>query len=323
MIRKIRESQGTKTWLLALVIMIVMLSSGCSGTTTTSGQQAEENGGNEQLGYPRTIKHLAGETVIESEPQKIVTPYISFADYLAVLDVYPIGSQGVDIIKQNFPSLSKKFEGKEVEDLGMEVNLEKMLALEPDFILAADDMKDQYDQLSQIAKTVILPQAGDWRETLLQIAEAIGKVDKATEVLAEFDRKSAEYKEQLAFRAGESVMFVMYNGKDSFITWNDGRFDPFYDGLGLTRMPNLDATGQLSLESLADLNPYHLFIINNWQVPVAGGVKEALKDSAVWNSMQAVKNGHVYYLEDPSLPGPMALAKIDGIEYIMDALRQK
>lgn len=181
-------------------------------------------------------------------------------------------------------------------------------------------MRDQYEKLSQIAPTVILPQAGDWRETLQQIAAIIGKEEKSANVLAEFDRKSAAYKEQLAFRNQESVMFVMYRGKEQFVTWNDGRFDPFYDGLGLKRTEGANENGQLSLESLAQLNPDHLFVINNWQTPIEGGVKEALKGSNVWNSLNAVKNNRVYDLADPSLPGPMALAKIDGIEEIMKAM---
>ena len=273
--------------------------------------------------YPRTITHLSGRTIVESKPLKIATPYISFVDYMAVLDTYPIAGQGVEIIERNFPSLSKRIAGKGVQDLGMEPNLEKLLAVQPDLIIAADDMKEQYERLSQIAPTVIFPQAGEWRETLKQIAEVIGEEEKAEQVLAEFDRKSAEYKDKLAFRQNESVLFTMYSGKEMFVMWNDGRFDPFYKGLGLKPVEAAHANGQITLESLAALNPDHLFVINNWQNPIQGGVREAMKNSKVWNSMNAVKNNRVYELADPSLPGPMALAKIDGIEEIMQAMGKK
>lgn len=265
---------------------------------------------------------MKGKTLIDKKPLKIATPYIAFVDYLAVLDEYPAAAQGVATIKRNFPSLSKRLEGKEILDLGNEVDLEKLLASQPDIIIAANDMADKYDNLTQIAPTVTLPQAGDWRETLQQIAEIVGKEERAKSILAEFDRKSAQYKEKLAFRSQESVLFVMYSGKEQFVTWNDGRFDPFYKGLGLKSIDGTKKDGQLSLESLAALNPDHLFVINNWQNPIQGGVKEALKDSKVWNNMSAVKSNHVYYLEDPSLPGPMALAKIEGIEEIMRALEK-
>ncbi|MGG4498921.1 ABC transporter substrate-binding protein [Brevibacillus reuszeri] len=313
-----------------LVCILMMILSGCGQSTE---QQAAQNANketaekpvssstaNRTTSFPRTFKHLSGETTVAQEPEKIATPYIAFVDYLAVLDEYPIAAQGVSVIKSNFPNLSQRLEGKAVEDLGMEVDLEKLLASKPDLIIAADDMQDKYEMLSQIAPTIILPQAGDWRETLLQLGEAIGKEDTAKKVLADFDQKSAEYKEKLAFRSNETVLFVMYNGKEQFTTWNDGRFDPFYKGLGLKPVESANKNGQLSLESLVALNPDHLFVINNWQNPVQGGVKAALKDSNVWNSLNAVKNNHVYELADPSLPGPMALAKIDGIEEIMKAM---
>lgn len=323
------QRQGTV--FIALAIIFVLMLTGCGGglsqqtTAPTTNNQAGHQGSTpvkSESAFPRTISHLSGEMVIQEKPIKIATPYIAFVDYLAVLDEYPIAAQGVSTITANFPSLSKRVANKNIIDLGMEVDLEKLLAVQPDVIIAADDMLDQYEKLSQIAPTVILPQAGDWRETLQQLATIIGKEEKAANVLSEFDRKSAAYKEQLTFRSQESVMFVMYRGKEQFITWNDGRFDPFYNGLGLKQIEGANENGQLSLESLAQLNPDHLFVINNWQAPIQGGVKKALKGSNVWNSLSAVKNNQVYELADPSLPGPMALAKIDGIEEIMKAMRK-
>ncbi|KKO55475.1 ABC transporter [Paenibacillus sp. DMB20] len=321
--------RGIKIVSFIIIVALIGLVAGCGGTNSGSmvgkedvpnHAETKENGTSST--YPRTISHLKGETVVEAKPIKIATPYIAFVDYLAVLDEYPVAAQGVETIRRNFPSLSKRVEGKEIMDLGMEVDLERLLSAQPDLIIAADDMKDQYEKLSQIAPTVIFPQAGEWRETLQQIAEVIGKEDKAKSVLADFDRKSAEYKQQLAFRSEESVMFAMYSGKEQFITWKDGRFDPFYKGLGLKPVEGMISDGPLTLESLAELNPDHLFIINNWQNPIQGGVKEAMKNSKVWSGLNAVKNNHVYELEDPSLPGPMALAKIDGIEEIMKALKK-
>lgn len=54
-----------------------------------------------------------------------------------------------------------------------------------------------------------------------------------------------------------------------------------------------------------------------------GGVKEDLKDNKVWNSLHAVQNNQVYDLEDPSLPGPLALAKMKGIEEVIEAMGKK
>ncbi|MDQ0176582.1 ABC transporter substrate-binding protein [Bacillus chungangensis] len=319
-----------KSWIGRIIILAMMLMiAGCAentGSTKTEAEKKPASSSGEskaQSSFPRTIKHLQGETVIEEKPVRIATPYISFVDYLAVLDEYPIAGQGIAIIERNFPYLSKMIEGKEIMDLGHEVDIEKLLASEPDIIIAANDMADQYDTLSQIAPTVIFPEAGDWRETLQQIAEVIGKEEKAESVLAEFDRKSAAYKEQLAFRSEESVLFTMYRGKEQFVTWEEERFDPFYNGLGLKPTKGAEKGGTLSLEALAELNPDHLFVVNNWQEPIEGGVKADLKDNKVWNSLNAVQNGQVYDLEDPSLPGPLALAKIKGIEEVIEVMGGK
>ncbi|MGG1442357.1 iron-siderophore ABC transporter substrate-binding protein [Brevibacillus laterosporus] len=321
---------GTKILSIIVVLAMMWLVTGCTGAskpnTGVTEEQTTSSTTNEitsSHAFPKTIKHMKGETVIQNKPIKIASPYIAFVDYLAVLDEYPYAASGISTIKQNFPNLSKRLEGKAIIDLGTEASMEKLLSSKPDLIITADDMIGQYEQLSQIAPTVILPQAGDWRETLEQIAAVIGKEDVATKILADFDQKSADYKKKLAFRSQESVLFTMSRSKDQFVTWEEKRFEPFYKGLGLKPVQGAEKGGQLSLESLAQLNPDHLFVINNWQDPIPGGVKEALKDNQVWNSLKAVKNNQVYFLEDPSLPGPMALAKIDGLEEIMQAMGKK
>lgn len=308
-----------------LFILLLGLTTACA-TTKQDSQAHQENSSQasrvtDTSAFPRTVRHIKGETIIKSRPVRVATPYIPFVDYMAALNEYPVAAQGVSVIRANFPILSQRLGNQEILDLGMEPNLEHLMAASPDLIIAADNMQDQYDQLSQIAPTIILPQAGDWRETLKKIGESTGKEQEAEHVLAEFDRKSAEYKQQLAFRSNESVMFTMYNGKNTFVAWNDERFDPFYNGLGLKQVDGgKETSGNVSLEGLAKLDPDHLFVINNWQSPVEGGVQQALQDSRVWNQMKAVRNHHVYYLDDPSLPGPMALAKIQGIEDIMKAM---
>ncbi|OAJ74629.1 ABC transporter [Brevibacillus sp. SKDU10] len=322
--------QGTKILTIIVGVAMLLLAAGCTGAgkpnTGVTEEQTTATTANEKSSshsFPKTIKHMKGQTVIQNKPVKIATPYIAFVDYLAVLDEYPYAASGISTIEQNFPNLSKRIAGKAIIDLGLEANMEKLLSAKPDLIIAADDMIGQYEQMSQIAPTVIFPQAGDWRETLEQIAAVIGKEDAATKILADFDQKSADYKKKLAFRSQESVLFTMSRSKDQFVTWEEKRFEPFYKGLGLKPVPGAEKGGQLSLESLAQLNPDHLFVINNWQDPIPGGVKEALKDNQVWNSLKAVKNNQVYFLEDPSLPGPMALAKIDGLEEIMQAMGKK
>lgn len=55
-------------------------------------------------------------------------------------------------------------------------------------------------------------------------------------------------------------------------------------------------------------------------MPVEGGAADTLKDNAVWNSLKAVKNKHVYYWDDSSVVGPMPLGKLVAIDESMKTL---
>ncbi|MBG9794975.1 hypothetical protein ABD76_21905 [Paenibacillus dendritiformis] len=72
-------------------------------TTQESQQPAAADSGS-AASFPRTVAHVVGETVIEAKPMKIATPYISFVDYMAMLDAYPVAARGVDTIERNFPN---------------------------------------------------------------------------------------------------------------------------------------------------------------------------------------------------------------------------
>ena len=140
--------RGTKILTVVIIVALFGLLAGCGGTNSQSlvGEKntpihTENKDNNNSSTFPKAITHLMGETVLEAKPTKIATPYIAFVDYLAVLDEYPIAAQGVEMIRSNFPSLSKRINGKDIQDLGMEVDLERLLSAQPDLIIAADDMK--------------------------------------------------------------------------------------------------------------------------------------------------------------------------------------
>ncbi|XOK58411.1 ABC transporter substrate-binding protein [Paenibacillus elgii] len=311
-----------RTWLsLLLLLAIAGVIAGCTASdpgTGASGDPKKSGGTAAQASFPRTIKHMKGETVIKERPVKIAAPYLTFVDDLVVLDEIPIAAQGMTMMS-SFPNLQKKLEGKPVIDLGKEVSMERLLASQPDLIIASDDMADKYEQLSQIAPTVIFPYTEDWKGTLQLIAGAIGKEEKAAAFLADFDRKAKEYKAKLASRSGETVLFAMYGGKE-FITFNEQRVADFYKELGLKPVPGNEKGGSLSLETLATMNPDHIFIVNNYATPIKQGVEEMLKDNAIWNGMKAPKSNQVYYIEDTSILGPMPLGKMIAIEEVMKAM---
>ncbi|WP_090572510.1 ABC transporter substrate-binding protein [Paenibacillus sp. OV219] len=77
--------------------------------------------------------------------------------------------------------------------------------------------------------------------------------------------------------------------------------------------------GDISLESLITLNPDHIFLHSRPTAPTDKALEE-LSKRPVWNSLKAVKNGHVYVLESSAFtPGPTGIAY--GIEHILQYLK--
>jgi iron complex transport system substrate-binding protein len=62
--------------------MILLLGAGCT-TTNSEKPVATNEGKTADASFPRKIKHLKGETAIQSRPQKIATPYISLLSIIS------------------------------------------------------------------------------------------------------------------------------------------------------------------------------------------------------------------------------------------------
>ncbi|MFB7813642.1 ABC transporter substrate-binding protein [Paenibacillus chitinolyticus] len=307
-------------WAAALFILLL---TGCSPAEKTaspeadspsSGTAAQTTG--EKEAFPRTIQHAKGSLEIGKKPEKVATPYIVYLDYLTVLDEPPHASQGMDMIG-SFPNLKKRLEGKQVLDLGREASMEKLLAASPDLIISEDENK--FTEYNKIAPTVIIPHSEDWKAQLRIIAKVIGAEEKAESVIADYEKKAAEYKEKLASKRGETVLAAMFSGKE-FTSFNMSRMRVFYEDLGLTPVEAFKQGGNFNLEGLAEADPDYLFVVNNYVQPVAGGVMASMKDNPIWNRLKAVKNNHVFVLDDSSVIGPMPLGKIVAIDEIMKAM---
>lgn len=157
-----------------------------------------------QEAFPITLAHAHGETVIASEPRRIVTWGWGNEDALLALGVAPVGMPfqayggGEDGIQPwNDAALSALGATPTILDNAGEPPYEQIAALQPDLILAVFSglTAEQYALLSQIAPTVAY--AGDawstpWQELARTIGQAVGKADAAAALVAETESWLAE-----------------------------------------------------------------------------------------------------------------------------------
>ena len=126
--------------------------------TGDDGSPAADNGD----GDTRTITHAAGETEVPADLDRVVTLWAPTFAAMLSLDEQPVGYafnaepvEGVD-----YP---EGFDIDALEHVGhsVELDFEEIAAVGPELIIGTSVHEEMYDQLSELAPTVIL----DWPGT--------------------------------------------------------------------------------------------------------------------------------------------------------------
>lgn len=245
-----------------------------------------------------TVEHELGTLELAATPQRIIGLENSFTDALLQLGVTPVG---VTRDENPLPILDALTEGIPSVGSRAEPNLEALISLEPDLIIA--DLarhQDLYPQLSQIAPTIVLNSLyGSYEDILAQfklIGDIVGQPERAEERLAEHRRILEEAKAMTDQDAGGLVAAVTYPG--GFTVHSSKSFvGSLFERLGRQNLvePLGDETQfEMSLEGLAAINPPALVIFRyaDEETPV-----DEWENTSVWKSLQAVKTGRVYLFD--------------------------
>lgn len=301
------------------LLTILILVSACSNS-----------GGNSSKDTNKTVDKTAevkltdakGEVVIPANPKKIIAPYLE--DSLVALGVKPAAqwSIGTTVLDYLQPEL------KGVPKIGWDLPLEQVISNNPDLIIFSSPsaiQKGQYEEYKKIAPTYVFKDeiSADWRKQLTQMGEILSKQDKAKKALANYDTKAAEAKEKIQKSIGDETVALLWVMGDKFYLMEHNRFSAnvLYNDLGIKQpdfVKNLgDAAVQwdpIALEKLPEIKADHIFLIS--KKGEAG--LDLLSKSSIWNGLDAVKNNHVYEMNDPTfwtINGLIASEKtIDAVE---------
>ncbi|GAB1529528.1 MULTISPECIES: ABC transporter substrate-binding protein [Brevibacillus] len=294
--------------------------------TVEAGASQPDTKGTEAPMYPRTIKHAMGEVTLEKKPERVASVDIMGTDYFLVLDFAPIVSEGFESTKSKSPIFAKYAEGKTVKDLGGKTNLETLLEMDPEVIVMTSTGKgSRFEEFNKMADSIVIDFSVDAPTRLMKIAEVIGKEDKAKQVLADFDKLKSEAKAAADKHKGETVLFLVSNGKD-FTVMHPKNFPIYYEEVGLTPIAGLPEDGKIGgrigIEALSELAPDHIFIAENRRSAKAEepeGLIHIWKNHPVWKNLKAVKNNQVYKMD--TLAGDtFFLGEIAGLEAIKNNL---
>lgn len=295
-----------KAIIASMAALLILLSAGCAAVNQeaketgqpASGPTASSEGtGVDAEQQYRTVKDAGGEVTIPAHPKRIADISGS-TEELLVLGFQPVLTGNTDMGNPSdvTPILKKTLEG-DVAIGGWfqtEVNVEAIMAANPDLILAGPTQEKIYEQLAKIAPTVRVPYGFNaFRERFAFIAETLGKTAEMESWISEYDQRAREGHDEItAVTKDETFAVIEATQKEIRIYSRTGVADIAYSDLDLPKAPGIpepDAWGGkvASLEGLYALDPDHLILL-------ADSSENILEQSKLWSGMKAVKAGNVY-----------------------------
>ncbi len=310
---------------LILLFMFVLILGACANEESNGEGKSDQNDSEEM----KTFTLPDGqEFEIPTNPERIVaTDYVG---YFLALGITPVGAPDQFVLDN--PYLAEE-QIKDIEDIGSPPSVEKVTALNPDLIVVTD--QEQYDLLSKIAPTVLMPFGAydSLDEEVTAMGEIAGKEAEAKEWIEQFDEKAAAAREELDGVIGEDETVGIYEvqTKDFYVFGdNFGRGGQvIYDALQLKAPEKIqkeviegDNWKQISLEVLPEYAADHMFY-TEYAADDNQDVLKETKESALWQNLEAVKNDQLYEMkfEDMYYYDPIA---VEGqLDLIVDKLKGK
>jgi iron complex transport system substrate-binding protein len=308
-----------KRYLMLIVFLLTFgLIVGCGHETTTekqNEQNATQETKTEEAAFPVTLTDGLGEKVtIESEPKKIVSLIPSNTEI-----AYELGLGKKIVGVSNFDNYPEDVKNKEkIGDL-MNLNIEKIISLQPDLVLAhasgENQQKDGWQQLKDAGITVLVVHDAKTFEDVYKSIELIGKATgttkKANEVIENMKTKLNEIQEKAKEIKEEDKVTVWVEVSTDGGLWTTGKGTFMNNMLEIISAKNVagDQEGWVSFseEQVIALNPD--VIVTTY----APNAVEQVMARPAWKDVPAVKNKRVYDIHSDLVdrPGPRL---VEGVE---------
>ncbi|MCE8038771.1 iron-siderophore ABC transporter substrate-binding protein [Halomonas sp. MCCC 1A11062] len=165
----------------------------------------------------RSVDTAFGEVAIPDAPKRVVTLYEGALDVALAADVMPLGAvttRGGDGVAR-YIEAHLNAQRPAIVGVVREINLEAVLALQPDLILAPPQLAEaQYRLLSRMAPTVVpLTEGLDpeaWRGEARLFAQALGREAEIEAVLEQVDARAAEIEAKISADEAPSAVLVRW-----------------------------------------------------------------------------------------------------------------
>ncbi|MEM7061919.1 MAG: iron-siderophore ABC transporter substrate-binding protein [Cyanobacteria bacterium P01_B01_bin.77] len=245
----------------------------------------------------RSIEHAMGTTQIPVVPERVIVLDYAPLDTAFALDVTPVGRPEL-AISPIYPEINQDITSV---GAGFQPNLETIFNLEPDLILGSKVVASgSYRKLSRIAPTVFTQdngRYGNWQEHFLLHADALGQLDKAEQLLADYQQRVDTLKSQFGQAPENTTVSVVTHWSGGVLAYTTSSFSgAILQDLGFER--NLIQRNskkyalQPSKEKLDAIDGDILFLM--YDSDFDGSItKEDFVSDPLWSTLNAVRQGAV------------------------------
>lgn len=249
-----------------------------------------------------TVTDVRGEVEIPENPERIVD-LSGNSDILSILGYSVIGTANSDAYDYTkFPSyLEETLKGAEILGYSMQdtMDVEAVMNLNPDLIVISTVQEKMYDQLSEIAPTVMVQlEALNWKDDIKSLAKVFNKEDVANKWIEDYEVKAKEAGDKIKEEYGEDTTYLSFlaSGGQFFVFDGAGFGSVLYEDMGLSKPEGMPEQSDISLpvvtyEGLASIKAEYIFLI------ATDEDLAQLESNSIWNSLPAVKEGKVVKLE--------------------------
>lgn len=289
-----------------------------------------------QDGFPFTISHGLGNTVIPAEPKRIVTLGWISQDVVLALGQVPVGiplqEWGGDqdgVLPWVADAVTELGGELPIRLNGQQISYEQILSLRPDLILApySDLDAEKYARLSAIAPTIAWskgPWSGSWQEVTLTVGQALGKTRDAEALVADVEARLAAVKAAHPEFTGRSFTFGYAdpgsNGLGIYVA-SDSRVQMLQE-LGLVLSPGAAALPSDNAffvpVSFENLDVVDADVLITWHGDQAE--LDALNANPLFARFAPVANGHHLAMVDRSFAIALSAPSVLSIPWSVDRL---
>ena len=311
----------------ALCCALPLLLAACGDEQEGEGDSASSQG------FPVEIGHKFGTTTIPADPERIVTVGYNDHEFVLALGREPVGIRdwvGVGPVTK-VPWARERIARIKPEPKLLsndELNVEEVAKLKPDLIIGifGGVTKREYETLSRIAPTVAPPKGfvdfgAPWQEQLRITGRALGRDDRAKELLSDLEGRFEQAREQNPEFAGKRGLVPYQFEPGTFGAYTSGDLRTrFIRELGFKIPKRVDELAgdefyvEFSKEQFRLLDQDVLLM---YGAPRAK--REQVDDDPLFRRLDVFKEGRVVYMDnEDTLLGAVGLSTPYSLPYALD-----